>query len=153
MDSLFYTTEQLLKLKGKEFGHRVVVKSFAGATTSDMSHYLKPTLGKKPDQIVLHVGTNDIGKLAPHKITDSIVNLAREVENNSYAQVMVYELITRSDESSSADVVDVNKRLLKFCKQQDWTLIRHNNIRQTDLNKGGLHLNERGTSRMFNKTS
>ena len=28
---------------GKEVGHRVVVKSFAGATTSDMSHYVKPT--------------------------------------------------------------------------------------------------------------
>ena len=131
-------------------GPRVVVKSFAGATTSDMSHYLKPNLGEKPDQIVLHVGTNDIGKLTTHQIADSIVNLAREIENNSDAQVMVSELITRSDESSSCDVAEVNKRLLKFCKQQDWTLIRHNNIRQSDLNKGGLHLNERGTSRMFN---
>ena len=120
-----------------------------GATASDMSHYLKPTLGKKPDQIVLHVGTNDIGKLTPHQIADSIVNLAREVENNSDAQVMVSELITRSDESFSGDVAEVNKRL-KFCKQQDWTLIRHNNIHQSDLNKGRLPLNERGTSRIFN---
>ena len=46
---------------GKEVGRTVVVESFASATISDMSHYLKPTLGKKPDQIVLHVGTNDIG--------------------------------------------------------------------------------------------
>ena len=68
---------------GKEVGRRVVVKSFAGATTSDMSHYLKPTVGKKPDQIVLHFGTNDTEKLAPHQIVDSIVNLAKEVENNS----------------------------------------------------------------------
>lgn len=115
-----------------------------------MSHYLKPTLGKKPDQIVLHVGTNDIAKLAPHQVADSIVNLAREVEHNSDAQVMVSEHITRSDESSSGYVAEVNKRLLKFCKQQDWTLIRHNNIHQSDLNKGGLHLNERGTSKTFN---
>ena len=63
---------------------------------------------------------------------------------------MVPELITRSDESSSGDVAEVNKKLLKFCKQQDWTVIRLNNIHQTDLNKGPLHLNERGTSRMFN---
>ena len=49
---------------GKEVGHRVVVKSFAGATTSDMSHYVKPTLDKKPNQIILHAGTNDIGKLS-----------------------------------------------------------------------------------------
>ena len=50
---------------------RVVVKSFAGATTSDMSHYVKPTLNKKPDQIILHAGTNDIGNypLAKSPIT------------------------------------------------------------------------------------
>ena len=43
---------------------------------------------------------------------DSIVNLAREVQNNSDAQVIVSELITRSDESSSGDVAEVNKRPL-----------------------------------------
>lgn len=129
---------------GKDVGRRVVVKSFSGATTSDMSHYLKPTLTKKPDQIVLHVGTNDIGKLLPHQIADSIVDLAREIENSSDAQVMVSELITRSDESSSADVAEVNKRLLKFCNQNHWPIIRHNNIHQSHLNKRGLHLNERG---------
>ena len=64
---------------GKEVGHRVVVKSFAGATTSDMSHYVKPTLDKKPDQIILHAGTNDIGKLSPSEIANNIVDLAREI--------------------------------------------------------------------------
>ena len=79
---------------GKDVGRRVVVKSFAGATTSDMSHYLKPTLTKKPEHIVLHVGTNDIEKLPPHQIVDSIVDLAREIENSSDSQVMISELIT-----------------------------------------------------------
>ena len=45
---------------GKKVGHRIVVKSFSGATTSDMKHYLKPTLAKNPLQILLHVGTNDL---------------------------------------------------------------------------------------------
>ena len=63
---------------------------------------------------------------------------------------MVSELITRSDESSSGDLAEVNKRLLKFYKQQDWTLIRHKNIYQSDLNEGRLPLNERGTNIMFN---
>ena len=63
---------------GKEVGHRVVVKSFAGPTTSDMSHYVKLTLDKEPDQIILHAGTNDIGKLSPNEIADNIINLASE---------------------------------------------------------------------------
>ena len=72
---------------GKEVGLQVVVKSFAGATTSDMSHYVKPTLDKKPNQIILHAGSNDIGKLSPSEIADNIVNLAREIESCTDAQV------------------------------------------------------------------
>ena len=40
--------------------NRVVVKSFAGATTSCMHHYIKPTLD--PDILILHTGTNDLKK-------------------------------------------------------------------------------------------
>ena len=44
---------------GKAVGHRVVVKSFSGATTKAMEDYLKPNLELSPDQVILHVGTND----------------------------------------------------------------------------------------------
>ena len=40
-----------------------VVKSFAGATTSDMSHYVKPTIAKNPYEILIHVGTDKVAKL------------------------------------------------------------------------------------------
>ena len=135
---------------GKEVGHRVVVKSFAGATTSDMSHYVKPTLDKKPDQIILHAGNNDIGKLSPSEIADNIVNLAREIESYTDAQVIISELITRSDLSASGDVDAVNKRLRTFCNQRQWHFIRHDDIHSTDLNRGGLHLGETGIAKMYN---
>ena len=135
---------------GKEVGHRVVVKSFAGATTSDMSHYVKPTLDKKPDQIILHAGTNDIGKLSPSEIADNIVDLAREIESSTDAQVIISELVTRSDLSASGDVDAVNKRLRKFCNQRQWHFIRHDDIHSTDLNRGGLHLGETGIAKMYN---
>ncbi|XP_066017879.1 uncharacterized protein [Pocillopora verrucosa] len=129
---------------GKEVGHRVVVNSFAGATTSDMSHYVKPTLDKKPDQIILHAGTNDLGKLSPSEIADNIVDLAREIESSTDAQVIISELVTRSDLSDSGDVDAVNKRLRKFCNQRQWHFILHDDIHSTDLNRGGLHLGETG---------
>ena len=135
---------------GKEVGHRVVVKSFAGATTSDMSHYVKPTLDKKPNQIILHAGTNDIGKLSPSEIADNIVNLAREIESSTDAQVIISELVTRSDLSASGDVDAVNKRLRKFCNQRQWHFIRRDDIHFTDLNRGGLHLGETGIAKMHN---
>ena len=135
---------------GKEVGHRVVVKSFAGATTSDMSHYVKPTLDKKPDQIILHAGTNDIGKLSPSEIADTIVDLAREIESSTDAQVIISELVTRSDLSARGDVDAVNKRLRKFCNQRQWHFIRHDDIHSTDLNRGGLHLGETGIAKIYN---
>ena len=39
---------------------RVSVRSFPGATTADMAHYLQPSLAAKPKAIVLHVQTNDL---------------------------------------------------------------------------------------------
>ena len=37
----------------------VKVRIFPGATTHDMYDYLKPLLKKNPDNILLHVGTNN----------------------------------------------------------------------------------------------
>lgn len=114
-----------------------------------MTHYLKPTLDKHPQQIVLHVGTNDLGKRQPHEVADKIADLAIEIESNSNAQVLVSELVARSDEAASEAVKTVNQRLRKYCNQRDWQLVRHDNITTADLNKGGLHLSEKGTGIMF----
>ncbi|PFX20440.1 Polypeptide N-acetylgalactosaminyltransferase 2 [Stylophora pistillata] len=124
---------------GKEVGHRVVVNSFAGAATSDMSHYVKPTLDKKPHQIILHAGTSHLGKLSPSEIADNIVDLAREIESSTDDQVIISELVSRSDLSDSGDV-DAVKRLRKFSNQREWHFIRHHDIYSTDLNRGGPHL-------------
>ena len=135
---------------GKQVGHRVVVKSFAGATTSDMSHYVKPTIAKNPDEILLHVGTNDVGKLQPQVIAENIVDLARFITNESASRVVVSELITRADDSSKEAVKEVNRRLRQFCGQRGYSIIRHDNITTAELNRGGLHLNEAGTNTMYN---
>jgi len=40
--------------------NQVFVRNFPGAMTQDMIDFAKPIINKKPDAIVLHVGTNDI---------------------------------------------------------------------------------------------
>lgn len=82
---------------GKKVGHRVVVKAFSGATASDMKHYLKPALDKNPQQILLHVGTNDLRDHNPEVIVDNVVELARKIESETNAQIILSELVTRSD--------------------------------------------------------
>ena len=51
------------------------VKSFSGARIAHMHDYLRPLLGKKPDEIILHVGTNNIRDESPRSADEGIVNL------------------------------------------------------------------------------
>jgi hypothetical protein len=43
----------------------VSVKSFSDATVDVMSDFLKPTLRKHPDKLIIHSGTNDMGTINP----------------------------------------------------------------------------------------
>ena len=129
----------------RKVGHRVVVKAFPGATTSDMEHYLKPALAKDPRRVILHVGTKDL-KSNLNQIADSIVDLARMIESESEADVIISEVITRSDKTTEDHIRTVNKLLSRYCNQNGWQLLRHNNISKDHLNDGGLHLNDQGVS-------
>jgi len=135
---------------GKKVGHRVVVKAFSGATTTDMKHYLKPTLEKNPQQILLHVGTNDLRDQNPNVIVDNVVELARKIASETNAQIILSELVTRSATVSNVSVKTVNKKLKKFCNQNNRKLVQHQNITINDLNQSGLHLNNRGNNILFN---
>ena len=56
---------------------KTLVKHFSGATTSCMEYYIKSSLQRDPNHIILHVGTNDLilDRTSPD-IANSIVNLA-----------------------------------------------------------------------------
>ena len=134
---------------GRKVGHRVVVKSFPGASTNDMKHYLMPTFDKSPQQIILHVGTNDLRDHSPTVVAENIVDLARQIEMESNTEVILSELVSRSDNVPNDAVKAVNKRLSKYCNQNDWRMIKHQNIDRNCLNRGGLHLNEKGNNILF----
>ena len=109
---------------GKAVGHRVVVKSFSGATTKAMKDYLKPNLELSPDQVILHVGTNDLKSKEPQQVAGSVVDLARQIENSSDATVIISELVQRRDGFNEA-VKTVNKQLKFYCRQNGWKFIQH----------------------------
>jgi lysophospholipase L1-like esterase len=132
---------------GKEVGNRVVVKSFPGATSEDMRHYIKPTIDRSPNRIVLHCGTNDLKNSSPTEFAERVASLASEIEKTSEIKVIISELVARRDMNDQ--VKTVNKQLRKHCQSNGWTLIQHNNISFADLNRGGLHLNHEGNCKFF----
>lgn len=119
--------------------NKMVVKSFPGATTEDMEDFVKPLLRKKPDNVVLHIGTNDLNTQEPRLTAEGIVNLALQIEGDApETNLAISGLIARADDKDGK-VSGVNKILKKFCRQNHWNFIEHN-ITQIHLNRGGLHL-------------
>ena len=54
--------------------YKVYVKKFPGARVQCMPHYVRSPLGKNPDHIITHVGTNDLASNTPsEKVAESII--------------------------------------------------------------------------------
>ena len=85
------------------------------------------------------MGTNDLKSCTPSDVPDSIIDLAREVENASESAIVISELTSGNDDYFDS-VKAVNKRLKQFCNQNNWKLISHANISSKGFNKGELHL-------------
>ena len=79
--------------------------------------------------------------------TNEIVDLARMVEQEGISTA-ISSITTRADDPElSKRATEVNKILRKFCRQNDWGFIEHNNIvADKHLNRSRLHLNRAGTN-------
>lgn len=126
---------------------RVVSKCFPGSSVDDMCHYAIPTIKKKPDKVILHVGTNNIPEAeSARHIAEKIVDLATFIEKESpHTKVTISSLITRKDsEAFKPKIEETNKILKSFATQRSWNFIDHKTINDSCLNNGGLHLNKKG---------
>ena len=59
----------------------VKVRDFRGATIDDLKHHLVPLLKKKPEHIILHIGTNDAVSKTSRQILDELLQLKQYVIN------------------------------------------------------------------------
>lgn len=130
----------------RSIGRKTIVKTFPGASVTDMKHYVKPTLEKNPELIVLHVGTNDIHQKEPEEIVKEMESLCTGIVTNSLAKVAISEIIQREDESMNIKIKNTNNLLAKLCSKYKWAIVQHGNINISNLNASGLHLNITGTA-------
>ena len=75
----------------------VKVFSFSGATTEDMKSYLVPLIEKKPDHIILNIGTNHLTGDTPESIVEKILGLADMITSKGI-KCSVSQLIIRNDQ-------------------------------------------------------
>ena len=123
-------------------GRIVKVRPFSGATIEDMYDYLKPMLRKCPDNIILHVGTNNAAREPARTVFDKLLSLKSFIEKTlPNCKISMSNLIKRTDSNEAAKTVDKVNELL-FTLQLD--IVDNNNITKSELTRKGLHLNDIG---------
>ena len=107
------------------------------------SKYLVPLLRKRPDKIILHVGTND----APHMKADEMLEELGKLKS------LICEMLPSVKIVLSAPTIRVDKHnanennidFIKLLETNNYVLIKYPNIKENHLNRCGLHLNHGGT--------
>ena len=115
-----------------------------------MQDYVKPTLRENPDQIIVHVGTNDLASnKRPEQIAESIIGEATSLKSDT-CDVLVSSITVRNDQHCKK-VAQVHIFLKELCKEKNLYYINHDKkITVKHLNGSKLHLNKKGTSILSN---
>ena len=119
---------------------------FPGATVQDMNDYIKPVLQRKPDKIVLHVGTKNLRDDRPKDVKNKVACVVEVIKNNQPSNnISISSIIQRADNRSLKKTVEeTNKTLRTYCAKTGLHFTCTDNINDQHLNTGGLHLNRKG---------
>ena len=130
----------------KNDSNKVVVKSFHGATTSQMKLHVKPTTDQNPKNTILHCGTNDVNDDSdPQNIAEEIVELVKSISIDCNSKVTVSGIVPRYGQLNEK-VRYVNRLRRIYYRNMDIGFVGHENINPSKhLNCSGLHLNHLGT--------
>ena len=132
----------------KSAKRNVKVRSFGGATINLLYERITPLLKKKPETVILHVGTSDATYKAANAIMDDLLKLKQYIENTLGECNVIFSLpITRTDNKKAQLTI---KHLIERTKDKDMKVkcLFNSNIVENCLGKKGLHLNPRGVGRL-----
>ena len=126
---------------------KVKVRIFPGAKMTNFYYYLVPLLKKKPDNIILHFGTND----APYKNEDELYKELKSIKDfikkrHPSCKVYISAPILRLDNKNANSILKRYVDKLKVVEEK--SVILHDNILSSHLNKDRLHLNSYGTIKL-----
>ena len=123
---------------------RIKVCYFAGGKTEDLHYRLIPYLKKEPENIIIHIGTNN----SPYKREDFIYKelvSVKEAINKFHPNcknIVISSSIIRTDKKEANNIL---KKYKNFLKQEERNAIFHN-ISVSHLHRDGQHLNLNGTT-------
>ena len=87
-----------------------------GCSSEDMVDSVKPVARKKPDTLIIHVGTNDLTKgVNTMKKVRKCLKVIRELDNTENIQIGFSSIIERTDKDFSNEVKETNIKLKNYC--------------------------------------
>ena len=103
---------------------------------------------KNPNQIILHVGTNDLASKEPEEIVNGMADIVNIIHKESPAtKPVLSEIMLRTDKSSYKPVIGkINHQLQCYCQDHNLELVQHGNLEAKHLNSNEVHLNRAGSS-------
>ena len=124
------------------------IRKHPGSTSRDILDHIQPIVRRKPDEIIIHAGTNDLTNEV--NLLNNVKKIVKDILTNSATTRITFSsIVSRYDSKELMPrVVDVNNRLKNYCQQQDIGFIDNTNIGVSDLNSRKLHLNRKGNSKL-----
>ena len=124
---------------------KIKVRYFPGAKIKDINHFVIPLLEKKPENITLHLGTNDGRYKSDTDILTDLIELKDFIleKSPSCKRITLSTPTVRNDRENTKKS---NENLTNRLKKQGIPYIAHDNITHKHLYCDGLHLNSVGFS-------
>ena len=126
----------------------VKVHDFRGATLADINHHIIPILKKKPDVVILHVGTNDSVSRTSREVLDDLLQLKSAITKTlPNCQVIFSQPSLRVDNGKAALTLHrLNEHFSELKNFSD--VVNNSNIKVKHIGQKGLHFKPKGKSRL-----
>ena len=141
-DSMLNNIEDRFNLNTKKAN--VSIRAFPGSTIEDFKDYVAPLARKKPDALIVHIGTNNVCSDTPKQVTEKLIQLHRYVKSIApQTKLVLSNIIRRHDfQNLGKKIIEINSLLAIECKRNKIDLI--DNINVTSIGRKGLHPNNLG---------
>ena len=118
---------------------KIKVRYFPGAKIKDINHFVIPLLEKNPENITLHLGTNDGRYKSDTDILTDLIELKDFIleKSPSCKRITLSSSTVRTDRENAKEN---NENFTNRLKKQGMHYITHDNITHKHLYRDGLDL-------------
>ena len=132
-----------INARGISKHENIKVLNHLGATSEDLKDFINPTIRRKPNIVVMHIGTNDITENID--TISNLQNIVKRIKKKSaFTTIAVSSVVLRHDKNNIEKAISkLNNDLEHFCDDNLVHYVCNDNIDESCLGKAKLHPNNR----------